>query len=106
MTTQAKVHNIVAASTYIFTVRTIREYAQRNQQRDGQAMFNMLHGRLSSVITGTNFDPFYKDGLSDAQIQLWIDQHVIMSTSGLPIPIAVFHGDQILAEIPDPCRET
>jgi hypothetical protein len=71
----------------------IREYsrevvmnAERNNQRTGQYLFNSLPEGARAVVTGTIFDPFYKN-MSQYQIEDWLEDHAVFNMNGTIIGI-------------------
>lgn len=79
---------------YMATDRIIR-YAKENNQRTGQALFNLLPAVIGNLVSGTSFDPFHRD-LSRAEMIMWFDNHFICEVTGEVV--AVFHGERILWE--------
>lgn len=70
-------------------------YARHNNQRSGQLLFNLLPDWATEVISGTIFDPFYKE-LSNDEIGEWIANHLIFNSK--KEIVAVFNKNRILVQ--------
>lgn len=61
-----------------------------HDQRTGQYLFNILPLHISSLVAGTDFDPFYQD-LSYIEIVSWIELHLMYVDDEL---FGLFNNDQ------------
>lgn len=75
--------------------KTVIANAPAQNQREGQYLFNSLPTEAAAVVTGTDFDPFYKH-MSQYQVEDWLNKHIIFNQSGSVI--GVFANNKILWE--------
>jgi hypothetical protein len=64
-------------------------------QRTGQILFNLLPLGAREAVTGSLFDPFYKDLTSDEASE-WLDSHIIFDDEPQGFS-AIFDSEKILA---------
>lgn len=70
---------------------------QKTHLRTGQALFLVLPDWVGLVVAGTPWDPFHRE-LTKFQIVNWINDHLIFKDDEI---VAVFNGEDILAERPE-----
>lgn len=74
----------------------VTEYAKKNGQRTGQALFNLLPVNISDFVAGTLWDPFHK-WLEPHEIREWIENHLIFDDVG--VIVTLFNENKILWEM-------
>lgn len=88
-----QINRINKIQTRSFCAQVIRD-AEKDGQRTGQKLMNILEPGPYSAITRSTFDPFHKD-LSLQELIEWVDNHIIWDG---PRIIAVFKDNLICWE--------